>query len=872
MRLFKPLPLIGAALLAFPLVTLHPMDQARVETRVDEAVRKFGVSGKDVLVAIFDRGIDWKNNDFRNADGTTRIEGILDFSDNTGANDSRNKYKRGTLYSKQQINGALTGGTPLAHRDAVGHGTTTTGIAAGNGRDSRDWQFRGVAPKARIFAVKIVGGAPAHDDQPVEAPYYSGDVDIRLSIDAALDKAAELSIPVVMLPNIGSVAGPMDGSSITAKKVDASVGPGKAGRVFITGSSDDGGLDNHAAATLGQGQTLSLEVEKLDTGSLRLELWYPDTDRYDVTIQTPRGSIGPYVSPATNSAESRQPGVDLNYIHQGSGVTFYGPTTRRMIQVNFSGGAGRYVIELRATTSTGGKFDAWLNGGGRFLNHIVPGYTVWEVAAAANNITPNNYVLRDKWVDVNGFVAGKPDDHVGDLWAGSGIGPTADGRLGVDISAPGNSLVTTWAPNSTWPRRVQQGNIYYSGQSAVSAAAPQVTGIVALMLEMNPTLDASQVRDILRQTARRDDFTGAVPNTRWGYGKVDALEAVTRASQMPGAKPYFSADKNVLLFDAPQGSATVVTDVVTLTPGNGAGAFTTASSTAWLTVNAVSGTAPVQLTVRVDKTGLAIGDYSGEITVNSADGKAVPQTLMVHLHVRTDTPLISRVDDGAAFGPGFANGSWVTIRGNGLANTTRVWQGSDFVGNALPTALDGVSVTIQGRPALVYFISPTQLNVLAPDNTQTNARLTITVRNNGVNSNPFIANSRARNPEFFRFDGRYIAAVHQDGTLVGKVDLFPGLAMRPVKTGDSIQLYGTGCGTTNPAMPADRIVTGAAPVTGAVTLTIGGKLAATSFVGLSGSGLCQINAQIPELPRGDVEVVLKIDNFTSADGAFLTVQ
>ncbi len=73
-------------------------------------------------------------------------------------------------------------------------------------------------------------------------------------------------------------------------------------------------------------------------------------------------------------------------------------------------------------------------------------------------------------------------------------------------------------------------------------------------------------------------------------------------------------------------------------------------------------------------------------------------------------------------------------------------------------------------------------------------------------------------------------------------------------------------------MPADRIVTGAAAVTGTVSLTIGGKPATTSFVGLSGSGLCQVNAQIPALPPGDAEVVLKIDTFISADGAFLTVQ
>ncbi len=759
----------------------------------------------------------------------------------------------------------------------MGHGTTTTGIAAGNGRNSRDWKYRGEAPKAKILVVKMVAGAAAHDDQPVEPNYVTDGNEIPVGIDYALEQAAALGVPVVMLPNVGSVGGPMDGSSKGAKLIDSTFGPGKPGRVFVTGSSDDGGQDNHAQATITQGQTLNLDLEKLDTGSIDLDVWYPETDRYDVTIQTPSGPLGPYVSPATNNNSAQQTSTGVLYAHQGSAVTSLGATTRRRIFVRLSGTAGRYTLSMRATTGGGGKFDATLNtvnGDGRFLSHIVPGYTVWDLASALNNIAPNDYVLREKWANLDGVVVGIREDKVGDLWFGSGIGPTMDGRLGIDVSAPGNTVFTTYAPNTTWGRgrQPQDGGGFYSGQNAVSGANPQVTGIIALMLEINPTLDAKQVKDILQQTARRDAFTGPDPNPRWGYGKIDAFAAITRASQMPGAKPYFSLDKNVLSLDSPQGSPTIVTEVVALTPGNGAGAFTTSSSAPWLTVNTVSGTAPAQLTVRVDKTGLANGDYSGEITINSADGKAVPQSIMVHVHVRTAGPLITSVDDGAAFGPGFANGSWVTIRGFNLANTTRIWQGSDFVGNALPTALDGVSVTIQGNPALVYFISPTQLNVLAPDNTNTNTRFGITVRNNGVNSNVFVANTLPRNPEFFRFDGRYIAAVHQDGTLVGRVDLFPGLTMRPVKTGDQISLYGTGCGATNPPTPANRIVSGAAPVTGTVKLTIGGKPATTSFVGLSGSGLCQVNAQVPQLPSGDAEVVLQIDSFISADGAFLTVQ
>src|SRR4051812_41008003 len=98
--------------------TVLSMDKARIEAGVDEAVRQFGVSGRGVVVAILDRGIQWDNNDFRNPDGTTRIEEIFDLTDNSGANAANNPYKVGTIYTQQQINAALTGGSPLAHRDA----------------------------------------------------------------------------------------------------------------------------------------------------------------------------------------------------------------------------------------------------------------------------------------------------------------------------------------------------------------------------------------------------------------------------------------------------------------------------------------------------------------------------------------------------------------------------------------------------------------------------------------------------------------------------------------------------------------------------------------------------------------------------------
>lgn len=130
----------GFALTAFALSLasrLLGLDMVRAEIGADRVASQFGFTGRGVLIAVLDRGIDYSHPDFRNEDGTTRIEAIFDLVDDTGAKAPGNGYGVGTLYTKADINAALANNTKLATRDAVGHGTTTAGLAAGNGRASQ---------------------------------------------------------------------------------------------------------------------------------------------------------------------------------------------------------------------------------------------------------------------------------------------------------------------------------------------------------------------------------------------------------------------------------------------------------------------------------------------------------------------------------------------------------------------------------------------------------------------------------------------------------------------------------------------------------------------------------------------------------------
>ena len=538
------------------VLPLRAMDLARAETRTDLAVSTYGVSGQGVIVAILDRGIDWKNNDFRNDDGTTRIKYIFDLTDNSGANAPGNPYGVGTIFTEAQINAALGGGTQIATRDAVGHGTTTSGIAAGNGRNSSgtNRKYRGVAPNASIIMVKFTTeGAPAHDNQPAEAPFYNPDL-LPTAINFVKAKAAELNMPAVFLANFGSINGPTDGSSVFSRTIDAEFGSGKQGFVFVNGTGDDGGMPNHAGGTIAQGETASIQIQKVNTGNLRMDLWYGGSDRFNVSIQTPNGNFGPYTAPNNNTAATVN-NTTFGYYHRGVGQVFYGANNqKREILLDIAGPAGTYTVQLTGATVQNGRFDATINpsniagaaNNNRFLNFVVPG-SIWDGATAFNNIAPNSYNIRNTWTDIDGVARSTQNQGaINDLWRGSSVGPTFDGRLGVDFSAPGDSVFTTLNPTSYFAtfrfNHIQDGNGFYTRASAVSAAAPQVTGIIALMLQKNPRLDQIQIRQMLRNSARSDSFTGQVPNANWGYGKVDALNAVRLAAQSVGTPFDFDGD------------------------------------------------------------------------------------------------------------------------------------------------------------------------------------------------------------------------------------------------------------------------------------------------------------------------------------------
>jgi uncharacterized protein (TIGR03437 family) len=231
------------------------------------------------------------------------------------------------------------------------------------------------------------------------------------------------------------------------------------------------------------------------------------------------------------------------------------------------------------------------------------------------------------------------------------------------------------------------------------------------------------------------------------------------------------------------------------------------------------------------------------------------------------------VVNGASFQPGVAANSWVTIQGTNLAAQMDDWSHS-IVNGALPTSLDGVSVTMGGKPAYVYFISPGQLNVLAPDVPA--GPISVTVTTAAGASTAFSTTASAYGPAFFLWPGSQVVATRQDFTYAAKAGTFAGSTTVPAKPGDVLILWAIGFGPTIPASPSGVSVPGSGgfSTASAPTVTVNNTPATVYGAALApgSAGLYQIAIQVPSiLANGDWPIQATIGGVASPAGTILSV-
>jgi uncharacterized protein (TIGR03437 family) len=313
-------------------------------------------------------------------------------------------------------------------------------------------------------------------------------------------------------------------------------------------------------------------------------------------------------------------------------------------------------------------------------------------------------------------------------------------------------------------------------------------------------------------------------------------------------------------------STNTIVDMVSVGTGPTGVAVSPDGTRAYVTIATnVTGDGPGAVTVIdtsnntvVDTVATAMGSNPFGVAFRSGSGVAAPP------------PTIT---SGGIVPATVQSGEWVSIYGTNLASSTATWTGN------FPTLLGDTSVTIDGTPAYLSYVSPGQINLQVPKVTATGAvPVAVTTAGGTGSSSVTLA---AFGPTFFLLDGlTHVAGIilRSDGSgaygggaydILGPTGNSLGYATVAAKPGDTVELYGSGFGPTNPSVSPGKVFTGAAPTTNPVTLHINKVSVTPTFAGLSGAGLYQINLTVPSnLGTGEVSLQATVGGVETPDALF----
>jgi minor extracellular serine protease Vpr len=554
-------------------------------TRVDALQQNYNpaipnhlnIDGSGVIIGIVDIGFQCNHPNFYSSKtGRTRIVRYWQQSDISGPAPAQFTY--GTEFKDTNV---------IQHlNDWDGtHGTHVAGIAAGSGISTPNRIFRGVAPEADLVFVSIkykndtLNGSALGD-------YIVANPSIIDAYKYIFDYAESVGKPAVINLSWGMHTGPHDGTSLFDQATHLLVGKGK---ILVGANGNEGDNPMHWNYQFNKDTVGTIPIEngrQFRIGeSVYSDFWGSPKSEFSIKIQfvdTFQNIVSetPFISSSLNQNYSFKSGIDssvfeVKMICQKENPDNLKPNITVMAEHN---NQRRFAIFVYITSDSS-NVHAWNSGAtkswtsGSFRNTLnqwnrsssfIPGnneYTAGENGGTSSSVISvgamaarsSYYNVKNVWVNDSGYVI--PNN----LAKFSSRGPTVDGRIKPNVVAPGydvpssinNKQVAPWMLDKTLLKSVYRNDTqFWMASNGTSMAAPHVTGIVALMLQMNPDLDPKTTQNILQNTTDVEPFMGAIPNNNYGFGRVNALQAAIEAYRLYNHQKSETLN-NTLLFPNP---------------------------------------------------------------------------------------------------------------------------------------------------------------------------------------------------------------------------------------------------------------------------------------------------------------------------------
>lgn len=466
------------------------------------------LNGEGVIVAVIDSGIQYAHPDFRKEDGTTRIIGLWDqtiIPDEEKGWYPPMGYYLGVEFSAEQINEALEQETTaeqqriVPSRDNSGHGTAVTGIAAGNGRESRGINA-GVATKSELLIVKL--GNPKQDSFPRTT-------ELMRALAYVVNKAVELGRPVAINLSFGNNYGSHRGNSLVERFLDNVSEIGRS--VVCVGSGNEGAAMGHAGGQVEKEQTVELSVGNYER-TVSVQLWKDYADRFLIEVISPGGERRQIDTYRVETLRVKMEETELLiYTGEPSPYSIDQEIYFDFLPVGTYINQGIWRFRLTPVKIVTGQYQMYLpsstvlNAATKFLRPT-PEFTLTIPSTAGKVITVGAYSgIYDAYADFSGrgYVYTDLKNGNENIWVSK-----------PDIVAPGVEITSTSARGG------------YGSYTGTSFATPFATGSAALMMEWgivrgnDPYLYGEKVKAYFIRGARQLPGYAVFPNAQVGYGAL----------------------------------------------------------------------------------------------------------------------------------------------------------------------------------------------------------------------------------------------------------------------------------------------------------------------------------------------------------------